>query len=280
MPSPDTSDTSVFLAAAVSAVRKAGAVALARQKNLGPARFKGAKDLVTEADLECDALIREELLRQFPEHNLLTEEEGSLDQGSEYRWIVDPIDGTINYSRGVPLWGVSVGLAHHGRMLCGAIYLPVYDELYTTVAGGGAFLNGEPVRVSPCTDIAQAIVSHGDFNVGADDAERRALNGENFWGRMRTVASVQRVKCLGSAVVEGAYIAEGRMDGYWMGYFKPWDVAVTTLLVAEAGGRVTDLQGRPWTLESRTALFSNGTLHDALLEALDWDSRRVPDPNR
>src|SRR5215217_4399568 len=211
-----TPDTSLFLAAAVEAVRKAGAIALARQKTLGPARFKGPKDLVTEADLECDALIRKDLLSRFPDHDLLTEEEGALEQGSDYRWLVDPIDGTINYSRGIPLWGGSVGLAYRERMICGAIYLPVYDELYTVTEGGGAFLNGEPLRVSPCSDIAEAIVSHGDFNVGADDAERRALNGENFWGRMRTVSSVQRVKCLGSSVVEGSYIAAGRMEGYWM----------------------------------------------------------------
>jgi myo-inositol-1(or 4)-monophosphatase len=270
----------VLLQAAVEAVKAAGAVALARQKTLGPSRFKGAKDVVTEADIECDRLIRDRLLRQFPDHDLLTEEEGALAQGSDYCWIADPIDGTINYAHGIPLWGVSVGLSHKGRMVCGALYLPVYDELYTAIAGGGAFLNGEPIHVGPCNVLAEAIVSHGDFNVGADDAERRELNAENFWGRMRTVAGVQRVKCLGSAVVEGAYVANGRLDGYWMGYFKAWDVAVTTLLVTEAGGSVTDLQGRPWTLESRTALFSNGTLHAELLQALDWDSKRVPDPSR
>ena len=277
---PQSPDTSVFLTAAIDAVRVAGAVALSRQKTLGPSRFKGAKDVVTEADIECDRLIRERLLKDFPDHDLLTEEEGALSQGSDYCWIVDPIDGTINYAHGIQLWGVSVGLSYKGKMLCGAIYLPVYDELYTAVAGGGAFLNGEAIKVGPCSNLSEAIVSHGDFNVGADDAERRELNAENFWWRMRTVAGVQRVKCLGSAVVEGAYIAIGRLDGYWMGYFKAWDVAVTTLLVTEAGGLVTDLQGKPWTLQSRTALFSNGTLHAALLDALDWDSKRVPDPAR
>jgi myo-inositol-1(or 4)-monophosphatase len=273
-----TPEPSVYLQAAVAAVRAAGAVALSRQKTLGPSRFKGAKDVVTEADLECDALIRARLLKEFPDHDLLTEEEGAFTQGSDYCWIVDPIDGTINYAHGIPLWGVSVGLSYKGAMLCGAIYLPVYDELYTAVVGGGAFLNGVPIRVGSCAEPSEAIVSHGDFNVGANDAERHELNAENFWGRMRTVAGVQRVKCLGSAVVEGAYVAIGRLDGYWMGYFKPWDVAVTTLLVTEAGGKVTDLQGLPWTLDSRTVLFSNGTLHAALLEALDWDSRRLPGP--
>jgi myo-inositol-1(or 4)-monophosphatase len=270
------STTDLFLQTAVDSVRAAGEVALRRQHSLGAVRYKGKKDLVTEADLECDRLIRDRLQAAFPDHDMITEEEAALKQGSDYCWYVDPIDGTINYSHQIPLWGVSVGLARKGKVLCGAIYLPALGELYTAVAGGGAFLNGEPIRVSPCADLMTAIVSHGDFNVSADDAERERLNGENFWSRMRTVASVQRVKCLGSAAVEGAFVAAGRLDGYWMVYFKPWDVAVTTLLVAEAGGKVTDLQGNPWTLESGTALFSNGALHSSLLAALQWDRLRIP----
>ena len=121
-------EISRFLQAAIDAVRAAGAVALSRQKTLGPSRFKGAKDVVTEADIECDRLIRGRLLKDFPDFDLLTEEEGALRQGSDYCWIVDPIDGTINYAHGIPLWGVSVGLSHKGKMLCGAIYLPV--EVY------------------------------------------------------------------------------------------------------------------------------------------------------
>ncbi len=265
----------MFLQAAVDAAYAAGKVALERQRSLGSIRFKGAKDVVTEADLECDRLIRERLEKAFPDHNLLTEEEGSSDKGSEYRWYVDPIDGTINYAHQIPLWGVSIGLARGGEMLCGAIFLPALDELYTVVSGGGAFLNGEPIRVSSVTDLSHAVISHGDFNVSADDVERQRLNSENFWARMRTVASVQRVKCLGSAAVEGAFIASGRLDGYWMVYLKPWDVAVTTLLVREAGGTVTDLSGKPWTLETNTALFSNSILHPSLLASLDWDRRRV-----
>ena len=270
------SDIDSFLQTAIDAARAAGAVALARQQSLGPVQFKGVKDIVTEADLECDRLIRERIQTTFPGHDLITEEAAAVKQGGEYCWYVDPIDGTINYAHGIPLWGVSIGLAHKGRMLCGAVYLPVFDELYTAVAGGGAFLNGERLRVSPCADLSNALVSHGDFNVSADDAERRRLNSENFWARMRTVGGVQRLKCLGSAAVEGAYVASGRLDAYWMVYLKPWDVSVTTLLVAEAGGTVTDIHGNPWALTSNTALFSNGLLHSTLLDALDWDRKQFP----
>lgn len=266
---PPHSETSAFLSAAVDAVRAAGTVALARRRGLAPARLKGTRDLVTEADLECDRLIRERLHAQFPGHDFLSEEEGMLDQGSEYRWIIDPIDGTVNYAHGIPLWGVSVGLSRRGEMLCGAVYLPVFDELYTAAAGAGARLNGSLLRVSAVDRLLPAVVSHGDFNVGAEDA-RDGLNADNRKALERLVASVQRVKCLGSAVVEGAYVAGGRLDGYAMTSLNPWDVAVTSLLVAEAGGRVTDLRGAPWTLAAGDALFSNGCLHDALLEALAW----------
>ena len=276
MPNSNPS-TQAFLQVAIDAARAAGEVALRRQQSLGPMQFKGKKDIVTEADLECDRLIRERLEAAFPDHSLLTEEEGTLDKGSDYCWYVDPIDGTINYAHQIPLWGVSIGLAHKGKMLCGAIFLPALNELYTVVAGEGAFLNGVPIRVSDETNLSNAIVSHGDFNVSADDEERRRLNSENFWARMRTVASVQRVKCLGSAAVEGAFIASGRLDAYWMVYLKPWDVAVTTLLVAEAGGKVTDLHGGPWTLDTNSALFSNGKLHSEMISALEWDRRKVPE---
>jgi myo-inositol-1(or 4)-monophosphatase len=267
------SDISVFLDAAVGAVRAAGAVALERQRDLGPARQKGSKDIVTEADIECDRLIRSLLLGQFPDHSLLTEEEGVLDQDSDYRWIVDPIDGTINYAHGIPLWGVSVGLSHRGKMLCGAIYLPVQDELFTAVAGGGAFLNAAPIHVSSVTDPHAVVVYHADLNVGQGEAVRHKLNADILLAQSRCLEVAQRVRCLGSAVVEGSGVASGRIDAYWMADLKAWDVAVTTLLVAEAGGRVTDMRGNPWTLESADALFTNGVLHDTLVSALDWANR-------
>jgi myo-inositol-1(or 4)-monophosphatase len=265
--------TDVYLNAAVDAARAAGAVALKRQRDLGPARQKGVKDLVTEADIECDRLIRARLTEAFPDHDLLTEEEGALDRGGEYRWIVDPIDGTINYAHGIPLWGVSVGLSHRGRMLCGALHLPVTDELYTVVAGGGAFRNGEPIRVSTVTDPSAVVLYHADFNVGDGDDARARLNADILRAQARCFEGALRVRCVGSAVVEGSWVASGRIDGYWMVDLKPWDVAVTTLLVTEAGGKVTDLRGNPWTLESGDALFSNGALHDSLVAALDWDNK-------
>ncbi len=264
--------TTDYLALSADLAREAGELALDRRKTLAPARHKGVKDLVTDADIECDRLIRSRISAAFPDHDLLTEEEGTLDRGGEYRWIVDPIDGTVNYARGLPLWGNSIALTHRGATLCGAIYLPVFDELYTVSLGGGAFLNGEPIRVSALESLRDAALSHGDFNVG-DDAIRARLNDENSLALARAIPAVQRIKSLGSAVVEGAYVATGRLDAYWMTYLRPWDVAVTTLLVTEAGGKVTDLGGGQWTLAREEALFSNGRVHDAMVRALDWNHR-------
>jgi myo-inositol-1(or 4)-monophosphatase len=258
---------------AVACAKAAGKHAFDMQSKLKEIRYKGAKDLVTEADMQCDQMIRERLVKAFPDHNLVTEELGQTEKGSDFTWFVDPIDGTINYSRGMPLWGVSVALAKGDETVCGAIYLPATDELFTAIAGEGAFLNGSRIHVSPATDLSQVILSHGDFNVGADEKARKAVNEANFLARMGTVSSVQRVKCLGSAVVEGAYVASGRMEGYCMVILNAWDVAVTSLLVREAGGEVTTLSGDRFQLKHRNALFSNGILHRDLLTSLNWDGQ-------
>jgi myo-inositol-1(or 4)-monophosphatase len=163
-------------------------------------------------------------------------------------------------------------------MVAGAAYLPATDEMFSTYRGGGAWLNGKPIQVSPRNELSDAILSHGDFNVGPDPKARAALNDEVRLARMNLAGAVQRLKCLGSAVVEGAYVASGRFEGYCMVTLKPWDVAVTSLLVEEAGGLVTDLHGGEWNTLRESALFSNGVLHSGLLEALDWDARRAPPP--
>ncbi len=260
-----------FLATAVQAVQEAGLMALSMQNGLKQIRYKGEKDLVTEADLACDQAIRHILTGAYPGHNLVTEEAADLEHGSPFTWFVDPIDGTVNYSRGFPLWGVSVGLRDGGEMAAGAIYLPALNELYTAVKGGGAFLNGNPIKASAVSELRGAIISHGDFNVGPSEEMQLELNRKNFLARMRMAAALQRVKCLGSAVVEGAFVAAGRMEAYCMVTMKPWDVAVSGLLVTEAGGKVTRLDGSPFDVQGPDALFSNGILHEDLLAVLRLD---------
>ncbi len=269
-------DLAPFLETAVAAVTEAGRMARSMQSELRDVRLKGPKDVVTEADFACDAAIRGLLTRAHPDHDVITEEDAPLQRGGKWTWFVDPIDGTVNYSRGFALWGVSVGLRRDDApggpaMACGAIYLPVLDELYTAVRGGGAFLNGSPIRVSAVGRLEDAIISHGDFNVGSTPELRRELNRRSLSGRMRVASAVQRIKCLGSAVVEGSLVAAGRMEGYCMLAMKPWDVAVSSLLVAEAGGTVTRVDGSPFDVEGPDALFSNRTLHGELVELLRED---------
>jgi myo-inositol-1(or 4)-monophosphatase len=257
-----------FLATAEAAALSAGQLALSMQGRLKDVHFKGEKDIVTEADLACDALIRKALVTAYPDHNIITEEAAALDKGSDYSWYVDPIDGTVNYSRGFPLWGVSLGLRQRDVMVAGAIYLPALNEMYTVSLGGGAFLNGSPIHTSLVAKAEEAIISHGDFNIGSTDDERQAMNSKSVSARAKTASALQRVKCLGSAVVEGAYVAAGRMEAYCMLAMKPWDVAVTCLLVTEAGGQVTRLDGSPFSILGQDALFSNGHLHQELLKIL------------
>lgn len=260
-----------FLGAAIKAAEEAGGMARSMQHALKDIRFKGEKDVVTEADMMCDAAIRKSLSAAYPDHNIITEEEKALAQGSEYTWYVDPIDGTVNYSRGFPLWGVSIGLRRGDAMVAGCIWLPALEEMYTTTLGGGAYLNGKAVRVSGVTELQAAIISHGDFNIGDTEAQRKEMNERNLQSRIRAAAALQRVKCMGSAVVEGAFVAAGRMEAYCMMAMKPWDVAVASLLVTESGGAVSHLDGAAFSIDGPDALFSNGLLHDPILKVLRLD---------
>ncbi len=257
-----------FLGVAIRAAEEAGGMARSMQHALRDIRFKGEKDVVTEADFACDAAIRKHLSSAYPGHNLITEEEEAVERGSEYTWYVDPIDGTVNYSRGFPLWGVSIGLRKGENMIAGCIWLPALEEMYTVTLGGGAYLNGKRIQVSAVDQMQEAIISHGDFNIGNTDAQRQEMNARNLQSRGRAAAALQRVKCLGSAVVEGSFVAAGRMEAYCMLAMKPWDVAVGSLLVTEAGGRTSHLNGAPFSIDGQDALFSNGILHDSILKVL------------
>ena len=257
-----------FLGVAIRAAEEAGGIARSMQYALRDIRYKGEKDVVTEADFACDAAIRKSLMAAYPAHNIITEEDEAVERGSEFTWYVDPIDGTVNYSRGFPLWGVSIGLRRGDAMVAGCIWRPALEEMFTVTLGGGAYLNGKTIQVSAVSEMHQAIISHGDFNVGNTLEQRKELNERNLVSRGRAAAALQRVKCLGSAVVEGAFVAAGRMEAYCMLAMKPWDVAVASLLVTEAGGAISHLDAGKFSIDGADALFSNGILHAKLLDVL------------
>ena len=260
-----------YLGTAIRAAEEAGGIARSLQHTLRDIRYKGEKDIVTEADLACDAAIRKHLATAYSAHNIITEEEDAIEKGSDFTWYVDPIDGTVNYSRGFPLWGVSIGLRRGDAMIAGCIWLPALEEMFTVTLGGGAYLNGKKIQVSAVTDMQAAIISHGDFNVGNTPEQRHELNIRNLESRGRAAAALQRVKCLGSAVVEGSFVAAGRMEAYCMLAMKPWDVAVAGLLVTEAGGQASRLDGSTYSIEGPDVLFSNGHLHQELIKILQRD---------
>ena len=255
-----------FLSVVESLARRAGDLCLEIQQNLGDVHYKSKKDVVTRADIASEKLIVDTLRETFPTHSIRTEEAGVI-EGTDprYRWIIDPVDGTVNFSRGIPLWGISIALHFEGKPLVAAINLPKLGELYTASKGGGAFMNRKPIHVSRESDSIHAIVSNGDFNVG-DVAKINEQNSRNF---AREAEAFERVKCLGSAVVEGCFTACGRIDCFVMTMSYPWDIAAIALMVEEAGGKSTRIDGQPLEfVDAEQAVFTNGLLHQNLVDIL------------
>lgn len=255
-----------FLEVAEALAKEAGALCLEIQQDLGKVKYKSKKDVVTRADIASEKLIVDGLRKAFPTHSIRTEEAGVIEgSDSRYRWIIDPVDGTVNFSRGIPLWGISIALHFEGKPLVAVVNLPKLGELYTAVRGGGAFMNDKPIHVSDEFDPTHAIVSNGDFNVG-DVAKINAQNSRNFAAEAE---AFERVKCLGSAVIEGCFTACGRIDCFVMTMSYPWDIAAIALLVEEAGGKSTRIDGSPMQfVDGEQVIFTNGLLHETLIQVL------------
>lgn len=228
---------SEFLQACQEAVRVGGAV-LMEWRGKFNAREKGPADLVTEADFASQERIRELLLSRFPEHGFLGEEDGTdiAPRDGRHRWIVDPLDGTVNYVHGVPNFAVSVALECEGRIIAGAIYDPSLDECFTAEAGGGAFLNGIPIRTSGTTQLTEALVV-ASFPAGIQEGHPEI---ERF---VRALVATQSLRRTGSAALNLSYLAAGRFDAYWATTTKIWDIAAGFLILSEAGGSLATPEG-------------------------------------
>lgn len=262
-------ELSEILNLAKSFAEEAGNTAFAMQSHLGSIRYKTPKDVVTSADMESERILVSRIQEHFPEHSIRTEEAGHIKAGSRYEWILDPVDGTVNFSRGIPLWGVSVALVENTERgvspLVAAVHLPALGKIFSACRGGGAFRNGEKIRVSETAELSHAIVSNGDFNVG--DWEK--VNAQNLKNLECEAKSCTRVKCLGCAVVEGTFVAQGSLDAFVMTMSYPWDIAAIALLVEEAGGRSSGLDGENiHFMDGEQVLFSNGILHRPMLQIL------------
>jgi myo-inositol-1(or 4)-monophosphatase len=254
---------SSFLPVALDAARGAGR--LLREELGGTRRIRHKRsviDLVTEMDQRAEAFIVERLLGAFPDHAVLAEEGGATDGRSEYRWLIDPLDGTTNYAHGLPVFAVSVALERAGVVELGVAYDPSRDECFVAEKSRGATLNGEVIRVSSVDALDQALLVTGfPYDI-------RTTSETNLPEYATLSVRAQAVRRLGSAVIDLCYVACGRLEGFWELALGPWDMAAGGLIVQEAGGRVTNVRGGPWRLEGPGVLASNGRVHDAILAAL------------
>jgi len=255
-----------------TAIRAAKAAAAIHQANVGSdlevATKTSETDLVTRVDRESEQRIRELLLGTYPDHVVLGEEEGQPEGNAPYRWIVDPLDGTLNYAHGFPFYCVSIGLEVEGALQVGVVLDSVRGELFTVTRGGGAYLNGAPIRVTAERTLRSAMLATG-FAYVADTVSQ---NVEVFSKMLHKCRAVRRP---GAAALDLAYVACGRLDGFWELQLKPWDVAAGVLLIEEAGGRVTGPEGEPYRLGERALVASNGLLHETLVGALGLHALKV-----
>jgi myo-inositol-1(or 4)-monophosphatase len=259
---------SAFLATAVRACRAAGRIQRAAFGRTQAVEHKGEIDLVTAIDRRSEEAILRVIRAAHPGHGVLAEESGRGGGGAEHLWVVDPLDGTTNYARGFPFFCSSVALAHRGRVVAGAVYHPLLDELFTAVRGRGARLNGRRLLVSAQPALDQAFLATG-FPY---DIRRSRRNNLDHFRRFATRCLA--IRRAGAAALDLSYVAAGRFDGFWELKLRPWDIAAGSLLVEEAGGLITGLDGRPWSLAVRDVVASNGLVHGAMLRVVA--GRRPP----
>jgi myo-inositol-1(or 4)-monophosphatase len=263
--------------------REAGALLMPYFHQHLKIEYKGEADLVTAADRASEALIRQRIAQQFPGHDVLGEEQGLTDTGSEYRWYVDPLDGTTNFAHGYPVFCVSIGLERRapgksGERIAAVVYDPTRGELFSAEPGRGAHLNGEPIHVSKAATLKECLVATGF------PSKKRHKNPNIFFYHQITLRT-HGVRRAGSAALDLCNVACGRFDGFWEFNLNPWDTAAGVLMVEEAGGKVTHFDGSPFTIDSHETLASNGLVHEALLSEFRQifageGLEALPDPRR
>jgi myo-inositol-1(or 4)-monophosphatase len=248
-----------ILETAVEIARESGALVANYHQRHIPFETKGDVDLVTEADRSSEKLIVERLRSHFPAHAIVAEEGGGHESASEYRWFVDPLDGTTNFAHGFPTFCVSIGLERAGELIAGVVYDPIRGELFTAERGAGAFLNNHRIHVSAVARVSDSLASTGFPN-------RKRHGHVNIHFYYQLAMTSHGVRRTGSAALDLAFVAAGRLDFFWEFGLKPWDMAAGALLVQEAGGRVSEMQGAPLSVtKSDHLLADNGGLHDEVL---------------
>jgi myo-inositol-1(or 4)-monophosphatase len=259
-PNPASTAGFEFVPQIESIAREAGALILHYFHQRVKIEYKGDVDLVTVADRASEKLIVERVRANWPQHDIVGEEGTRQESGAEYRWYIDPLDGTTNFAHGYPVFCVSMGLEYRGEMVAGVLYDPTRDELFAAEKGKGAFLNGSPIHVSTTKLLCEALLA-----TGFPSFKRHKNPNIHFYHQI-TLHS-HGVRRAGSAALDLANVACGRYDGFWEFNLNPWDTSAGTLLVREAGGVVTRYDGSPWRIDSKETLASNGLLHEELMRA-------------
>jgi len=249
-------------AVATEAALRAGAIQKERYGQEVRIDYKGETDLVTEVDRVCEAAILETIRERFPDHDIVTEETAIARTGSRYLWLIDPLDGTVNFAHGYPFFCASVGVAVDGQVVAGAVYDPIKHELFTAERGAGAHLNGRRLRVSRSSELIKSLLVTGfPYDIRED------LPGKLRWFN-RLMGRARAVRRDGSAALDLCYVGAGRFDGFWEERLNAWDMAAGNLVVEEAGGRVSRFDGGPLGLEPDEILATNGGIHEAMIAVL------------
>jgi myo-inositol-1(or 4)-monophosphatase len=249
--------------------REAGAILRAGYNKEHQVNYKGVIDLVTEVDHQSEAFLLGEIKSKFPDHHIVAEESGVTRGNDENGWLVDPLDGTVNYAHHIPIFTVSIAYAFQGRLRLGAVYDPMRDEMYTAERGQGAFLNGVPLHVSDVTDLQKSLLVTG-FPYDAWNTPQ-----DNFANFVHFAKRTQGVRRLGSAALDLCYVAAGRFDGFWEMSLKPWDVAAGGLICEEAGARVTNVNGEmDYISPPQSVIAAAPGIHEQML--LELESLRLP----
>jgi len=251
-----------FKECAIEIAREAGIFLKDKLNSAHTINYKGDINLVTEVDKISEEMITSKIKALFPDHDILAEEFTDINSGSDFRWIIDPLDGTTNYIHGFPFFCVSLALERLNTMVVGIVYDPILDEMFVAEKGKGTFLNEREIHVSNTHSIVKSLLATGfPYDIQKDNG-----NNLNYFNKM--ILKAQAIRRAGSAALDLAYVAAGRFDGFWELKLNPWDIAAGWLLVEEAGGLVTDIAGRDYYLESSSILASNGIIHKEIIDVL------------
>ncbi len=243
---------------------ESGSILLQYMNEKKEIKLKGVSNLVTQVDKISEEKIINLIEKRFPDHSIISEEIGKIEKGSDFEWIIDPLDGTTNYAHGVPVFSISLALKKKDRLILGIVYDPVRNELFSAYRGQGAYLNDTKIKISSTQKLEDALISTGF-------PYELSLKEENFIPFINFSSRTHGIRRMGSAALEIAYVGCGRLDGFWAKKLKLWDIAGGIVIVEEAGGKVTNFKGEDLTSQEETFLATNGFIHQEMTKILNLE---------